>query len=74
MYIGQLEIQINTATRVNIININIIKQATTTPPTTKLFKGGNLRFLHSDCSEFRREDQFNTVIKQANTPPSSKMD
>ena len=27
----------------------------------------------SDCSEFQREDQFNTVIKQANTPPLGGM-
>jgi len=49
----------------------IIKQTTTTTttpphPTTKLFKGGNLEFLLSDCSEFQREDQFNAIIKQAN--------
>ena len=36
-----------------------------TTTTSKLFKGGNLRLLHSDCSEFQRENQFNTVIKQA---------
>ena len=47
----------------------IIKQTTTSnPPTRKLFKGGNLEFLLSDCSEFQREDQFNAIIKQANPP------
>merc|ERR1719282_1837631 len=37
-------------------------------PTTKLFKGGNLEFLLSDCSEFQMEDQFNAIIKQAKPP------